>query len=169
MKFNNTKSKQQPGFTLLEMLAVIAILAILSALAIPSYQGRIVRKQIEAGISLADIAKRPIAASWAAAQVLPADNVAAGLPVPDKIVSNFVSALSVQDGAINLTFGNRANSAIKGKVLTLRPAVVADAPIVPVEWVCGKAEPPAKMTVKGINQTTVPDGYLPLSCHALGK
>jgi type IV pilus assembly protein PilA len=169
MKFNKIESTRQRAFTLLEMLAVIAIMAILAAMAVPSYQGRIVRQQIEAGMTLADIAKKPIAASWANAQVLPTDNLAAGLPTADKIVNNYVSALSVQDGAINITFGNRANSAIKGKILTLRPAVVADAPIVPVEWVCAKAGAPAKMTIKGVNQTTIPDGYLPLSCHSLAK
>lgn len=159
-----TMTAHPRGFTLVEMMAVIAIVAILGALAFPSYQASIVRKQIEAAIQLTDLAKKPIAAEWAAVQALPLDNAAAGLPVADKIVSNFVSAVTVRDGVINITFGNRANGAITGKILSLRPAVVADTPLVPIAWVCGKAEAPDKMTVKGLDQTNVPDAYLPLDC-----
>jgi type IV pilus assembly protein PilA len=96
---------------------------------------------------------------------LPDDNKEAGLPAADKIVSNLVSAVQIDKGAVNITFGNRANSSIKGKILTLRPAVVADAPIVPVAWVCGNAPPPDKMTVKGQNKTDVPPLYLPFKCR----
>ena len=116
-------------------------------------------------LPIADLAKLPIALSWGSAQPLPADNAAAGLPVADKIVGNYVSSVAVQDGAINLTFGNRANSSILGKILTLRPAVVADTPVVPVAWICGNASVPDKMTVKGINRTDVPALYLPLKCR----
>jgi type IV pilus assembly protein PilA len=78
-----------------------------------------------------------------------------------------VSSLAVRDGAIHLTFGNRASGAISGKMLSLRPAVVEDAPIVPVAWVCGSAEAPDKMKVMGANLTNVKDGVLPLDCRAL--
>jgi type IV pilus assembly protein PilA len=50
-------------------------------------------------------------------------------------------------------------------VLTLRPAVVEDAPVVPVAWVCGHASVPAKMTVRGTNRTDVPVRYLPMRCR----
>ncbi len=69
------------------------------------------------------------------------------------------------NGAVSITFGNRASGAIKGKTLTLRPAMVEDAPIVPIAWVCGMASVPAKMTVKGNNLTTIPVGLLPLQCR----
>lgn len=169
MTSGKEKLHQPSGFTLIEMMAVIAIIAILASLAIPSYQGRIIRQQIEAGLTLADVAKKPIAASWASLQLLPAENAAAGLPAADKIVNNYVSAVTVQDGAINLTFGNRVPAGIKGKILTIRPAVVADATVVPVEWVCGKAQEPEKMTVKGNDQTSLPNEYLPLICRSIGK
>ena len=77
------------------------------------------------------------------AAAFPADNAAAALPPPEKIVSNLVSAVALENGAIHITFGNRANGAIRGKVLTLRPAVVEDAPVVPVAWVCGARRCPA--------------------------
>ena len=91
------------------------------------------------------------------------------MPPADKIVNNFISAVSVQDGAIHIAFGNSANTLINGKILTLRPAVVEDAPIVPVTWICGNAAGPGKMTIKGENKTNFPAGYLPFNCRAPGK
>jgi type IV pilus assembly protein PilA len=154
------------GFTMMEMVVILAIIAILATMAVPSFQDRIIRDQIASAIPLADIAKAPIAQSWAMVQALPADNAAAGLPLAEKIVNNYISAVLVHDGAIDMTFGNSANGLIKGKILTLRPAVVTDAPIVPVAWVCGNAEVPGEMTVKGDNRTDVPANYLPFSCRA---
>ena len=156
--------RTQPGFTLLEMLVVLGMVAILSLIALPSYLDRIVRKQIEAALPLAEVAKRPVGAAWASTQAFPADNAAAGLPPADRIVGNQVSAVTVQDGAIHLSFGNTVAGALKGKILTIRPAVVEDAPIVPVAWVCGNAKVPDKMTVKGDNRTSVPNTFLPLEC-----
>lgn len=151
---------------MVEMMVVIGIIAILALMMIPGYQDRLIRNQINEAMPLADIAKTRIAASWAVAQAFPADNAAAGLPVADKIVNNFISAVTVQDGAINITFGNRANGAIRGKLLTIRPAVVEDAPVVPVTWVCGYAAAPGKMTVRGDNRTNIPMSYLPFLCRS---
>ena len=152
--------------TMIEVMVVVGIIAILAVMAVPSLQGKIVRDQVVAAVPLADIAKAPIAAAWAATQSFPADNAAAGLPVPDKIVSNYISAVTVANGAIHLTFGNSANGLLKGKTLTLRPAVVDDAPIVPVAWICGNASWPNKMSVKGENKTDLAPEYLPVNCRA---
>lgn len=154
------------GFTAIEVLVVIGILAILATMAIPGLQEKIVRDQVVAAAPLADIAKPPIAAGWAATQTFPADNAAAGLPVPDKIVSNYISAVAVENGAIHLTFGNSANGLLKGKILTIRPAVVDDAPIVPPAWICGNAKWPDKMSVRGENKTNLPPELLPVNCRA---
>ena len=144
---------------------VLGVIAVLALMAAPSYMEKIVRDQILEAMPLADIAKRPVAAAWAAGEPLPDDNKAAGLPAADKIVSNLVSSVQIDKGAVQITFGNRANSAIRGKTLSLRPAVVADAPIVPVAWVCGNAPLPDRMTVKGQNKTDVPPLYLPFKCR----
>ena len=160
------KARRYRGFTLLEMLVVVGVIAILSLAALPSYMDRIVRKQIEESLPLAALAQAPVALAWGLTQAFPADNAAAGLPPADRIVGNQISAVAVQDGAIHMTFGNTVAGSLKGKILSIRPAVVEDAPIVPVAWVCGNAAVPDKMTVKGENRTSVPNLFLPLECAA---
>jgi len=153
------------GFTLIEMLVVLVVVSVLALIALPSYQDQIVRKQIADALPLADIAKPPVAFAWATGLPLPPNNADAGLPVPEKIVSAFISSVTMQDGAIHITFGNSANGIIKGKILSLRPAVVADTPIVPITWVCGYKTAPEKMTLKGENKTNIPMGFLPFACR----
>ena len=154
------------GFTMVEMMVILGVIAILVLMALPSYMDKFIRDQINEALPLADLAKAPVAAGWTLAQAFPADNAAAGLPPADRIVNNYISSVAVKDGAIHITFGNRANATIKGKVLSIRPAIVEDAPVVPVEWVCGFAAVPGKMTAKGENLTSIPATYLPFRCRA---
>jgi type IV pilus assembly protein PilA len=158
-------SRRRRGFTLIEVMVVVAILAILALLALPTYTDKIIRDQIAEALPLAEIAKRPVTAAWSRGQPLPVDNAAAGLPVPDKIVSTMVTSITVQDGAVHVVFGNRAHGLVKGKTLTLRPAVVEDAPVVPIAWICGKAPVPPKMTARGTDRTDVPAAFLPIRCR----
>lgn len=150
---------------MVEMMVVLGVLAILMLMAVPTYQDKFVRDQVAEALPLADIAKGPVSVSWTALRSFPADNAAAGLPSADRIVNNFVSSIAVENGALHLTFGNRASGLIKGKTLTLRPAVVEDAPIVPVAWVCGHASVPGKMTARGENRTDLPLKHLPHQCR----
>ncbi|MFZ6863290.1 pilin [Undibacterium sp. Ji67W] len=158
--------KKHDGFTLIEMLAVIAVIAILASIAIPSYLYKSVRSEITLSLPLADIAKKPTEAAWLAARPFPANNAEANLPPAEKIVSRYISAVNVENGAINITFGNQANNAIKGKVLLLRPAVVEGIPLVPLSWICASAKIPGQMVVKGEDKTTIAADFLPNQCRA---
>ena len=159
-----TARRRSRGFTMVELLAVVAVIAILALMAVPSMVGRIARQQVADSMNLADIAKPPLAAAWSASQPWPADNTAAGLPAEDKIVGNYVSAVQVTPGAIHLVFGNNVNGKLRGKVLSLRAAVVPDARIVPIAWVCGRAAVPAQMSADGQNRTDIDSDLLPLGC-----
>jgi type IV pilus assembly protein PilA len=153
------------GFTMIEMVMVLAVIAVLALMSLPSITDRLVREQIVAALPLADIAKPPIAASWASLVAFPTDNADAGLPPANKIVSNLVSSLTVRDGDIDIVFGNNANGTIKGKTLTLRPVVVADAQVVPIAWICASAAVPDQMTAHGEDRTNIPPNLLPVACR----
>jgi type IV pilus assembly protein PilA len=162
------KTASAAGFSLLELMIVVAIVAILALIAIPSFTDKIARGQIVESVKLADIAKLPIALQWAASGTMPIDNGAAGLPSAVMIVNNYISAVAVESGAIQITFGNHANPVLHGKVLSLRPAVIEGSPIVPVTWVCGFSEPPVNMVVKGLNKTNIAPLNLPSNCRSTG-
>ncbi len=150
---------------MIEILVALAIVGILATLAVPGLLNSITRDQVLEAGPLANVAKKAIGAEWTATQTLPTDNAAAGLPVPSKFVNNYVTSLAVENGAIQITFGNSANRALTGHVLTLRPAVVEDTPIVPVAWVCGFAAVPGGMTIKGENRTDIAASLLPVNCR----
>lgn len=162
--------KQNSGFSLMEAMVALVIIAILAAMALPSYMFKITREQIEKSLPLAaEVAQPAVAVQWKLEQKLPSSNEIAGIPPAEKIVSNYVKSVAIEEGAIHITFGNRANERIKNKVLSLRPAVVEDAPMVPITWVCGDAEAPDGMAVKGRNRTTIDKQYLPLICRKKAK
>ena len=142
------------GFTLIELMIVIAIIGILATMAVPSFQDRIIRTQVSEGLALADFVKQAVAAHRGSTRSLPADNAAAGLPPADRIVGNYVSAVTVRAGAIHIRFGNTANRNLGGKTLTLRPATVEGYAQVPIAWVCGTA-------------TDLPTPHLPLDCRSM--
>ncbi len=134
-------------------------------MALPSMRDKYIREQVVEAMALADVAKGPVAMAWRLTETLPEDNAGAGLPDAQKIVGNFVQSVTVEHGAIHVMFGNRANGAIQGRVLSLRPAVVEDEPMVPVAWVCGHAPPPTPMVVLADNRTDLPKPLLPINCR----
>jgi type IV pilus assembly protein PilA len=153
------------GFSMLEILVAVAIVGVLATLAVPGLYASAARNQILESAPLIDVAKKQVAAYWAASGDMPANNAEAGLPDPAKMVSNYVRSVTVSDGVIDVLFGNRAGSAIADKVLSFRPAVVDDAPIVPVAWVCAAGAVPEKMNVRGQDRTSAPMHVLPVNCR----
>ena len=157
--------KLKPGFTLIELMIVIAILSILSSMAIPTYQDFIIRAQIQEAINLSDSVKKTIAEYYVTYQKFPSNNQAAGVPKPEHLIGNFVTSIQIKEGAIQITLGNRINAHVNGKVLSLRPAIVTANPNSPISWLCGYAQAVNGMTAIGENNTTVPSLYLSPTCR----
>lgn len=159
------EATRSAGFTWIELVLVLAVLAILGALAIPGMQDTALKKQVREALSLSDVAKRGVQAAWSATGEMPADNAAAAIPARDKIVGNLVREVAVEDGAITLTLGNNASRALEGKRVTLRPAVVADEPTVPIAWICHAVAVPGGMQARGRDATDIPAKWLPAECR----
>ena len=158
---NKQMQKLQKGFTLIELMIVIAIIGILAAIAIPAYQDYTIRAQASEGPVLADALKTSMAEYYADKGTWPADNTALG--ITNAIAGTYVSDVSQKNGVITITYGNKANTAnLSGKLLTIRPAVSTNGD---VAWVCGTATPPATATVVGADATTVLPKYLPSACR----
>jgi type IV pilus assembly protein PilA len=154
------------GFTLIELMIVVAIIGILATMAVPSYQERVIRAQVADSLEMTSFVKEAVAATYAKTGKFPNDNQSAGLPPHDKIVGNFVSDVEVKNGMINITYGSLSNKFLSGRKLSLRPAVVKGYSKVPIAWVCGLADTPEKMTTNGSNATDLPGPYLPIDCRS---
>jgi type IV pilus assembly protein PilA len=118
------QAMRQFGFTLIELMIVVAIIGILAAIAIPAYQDYTIRAQVTEAFSLASELKGPIQEYRKERGQFPVDNAAAGVPDAEKLIGNYVTRVDVHDGSINVTFGNFVNKAIEGQIVTLQPIVV---------------------------------------------
>ena len=95
----------QKGFTLIELMIVIAIIGILAAIAIPAYQDYTIRAKVSEGISLASAAKLAVAETFDATGTMPGGNTAAGLPAAASITGNNVASVGVGgSGVITITY-----------------------------------------------------------------
>ena len=112
------------GFTLIELMIVVAIIGILASIAIPAYQDYTIRAQVSEGLTLSASAKLAVSEYYTDRGVWPADNAEAGLEDGTKIIGNYVVSIEVSGPIITVTYGNRSNARIDGQAVTL---TVADA------------------------------------------
>ena len=154
------------GFSMIELVMVMAVVAILALIAVPTFLDRNVRLQVQEAMALADLAKARIATYYADKNEMPNSNEDAGAPAKEKMVSTLVTGVSIDGGAVTITFGNSVNSAIAGKHLTWRPALVTDTPTTRWEWLCNNRPVPPGMTAMGTNRTDIPGKWLPIECRS---
>jgi type IV pilus assembly protein PilA len=153
------------GFTWIELMMVIAVVSILALMTIPALQDQAMKKQVKEGLVLADVAKKGVQAYYTLSGEMPKNNELAGIPEQHKIVGTLVKGVRVDDGAITVTFGNNASRALEDKRVTVRPAVVAGEPAVPIAWVCAKVAVPHGMDLKGADETDIKASWLPIECR----
>jgi type IV pilus assembly protein PilA len=163
--------KLQQGFTLIELMIVVAIIGILAAIAIPAYQDYTIRAQVSEGMNLAAAAKAAVSESFLNRGVAPALRVNAGMsPTPTDTNGKYVSAVAVNAGVITVTYNTpEVNAAIANQTLAITPYLTPDRS---VAWRCGAAPAPANApTLMGGAHTggtlagATLQKYLPSACR----
>jgi len=138
------------GFTLIELMIVVAIIAILAAIAIPAYQDYAIRAQVAEGMSLATGAKTAVWDFVSNTGRFPPNNQSAGLATNTSIIGNYVSNVDVTGGLVKVKFQtSKANSRINASSIYLALSPVSHSGS--ITWNCTKS--------------TVDPKYLPTSCR----
>jgi type IV pilus assembly protein PilA len=136
-----TMKTMQKGFTLIELMIVVAIIAILAAIAIPAYQDYVVRAQVSEGTSLGDGVKTAIAEFYNNFGHFPTNNGSAGLATAASINGNYVTSVTNVSGLATIVYQQtKTNSAITGETLIMSAIPNAGS----TAWTCTKGTIPSK-------------------------
>ena len=111
--------KNQWGFTLIELMIVVAIIGILAAIAIPMYLDYTTRSQIAEGLNVAGGAKEAVTEYYQDRGVFPTNNAEAGLDAAGNITGNYVASVTVTGAVVTIQYGNAAHPFINGETVTL--------------------------------------------------
>jgi type IV pilus assembly protein PilA len=111
--------RKQQGFTLIELMIVVAIIGILAAIAIPAYQDYTIRAQVSEGLNLTGACKAAVTEFYQDTGDFPATNVLAGLADADEISGKYTVSVTATDNVCAAEYGNEANSNILGSVLSM--------------------------------------------------
>ncbi len=136
------------GFTLIELMIVVAIIAVLAALAIPQYQAYVIRAQASEGFTIASGAKTAIWEYMTDKGAFPKSNASAGLPRSSSLSGKYVSGLNVSDGGVvTVSFDqSETNDKLRNHNLVLSPVSTGGS----IEWAC---------------RGTVNPQYMPSACR----
>jgi type IV pilus assembly protein PilA len=162
----------QKGFTLIELMIVVAIIGILAAIAIPAYSDYTIRAQVTEGLNLSGAVKAAVSETYSSNGTWPTTNTEAGLDTAGNIKGKYVTSVAVSDpGIITITYGGQANTKIATKTLTLVPFTSQNGDIA---WQCGSKDITTNTSGLTIaSGGTVPAGggtllakYRPANCRA---
>jgi type IV pilus assembly protein PilA len=127
--------KLQKGFTLIELMIVIAIIGILAAIAIPAYQDYTVRAKVSEGLNLAGAAKLAVSETFDSVGSFKGANQSYGLPAAASISSTYVSQISAANNTITITYKATAggNPSVGGQDIILTASTLVPGA---VSWNC---------------------------------
>ena len=131
----------QQGFTLIELMIVVAIIGILAAVAIPSYQDYTKRAHVSEGLSLAGAAKTGVSEYYGSQGSWPSNNATAGIGTAASISGNAVKSVEVGSlGTILITYNTKVDSA-DNSTLLLTPNDAGGS----IQWLCNTGSVPSKL------------------------